>query len=294
MNTNAAKTSLRFRGFPISTTECISSPAGHHHSHHHHAALHRLQSVNKAIMIAVSVTILISCLLLSQKADAAPAPKGRTGTVTILAYPEVVDVYVDGEFKGNTPFSKPLSLSVGEHTFKVTARGHTEYKSAFNISRGRNTTIEVDLLPIAGILKINTDNNIQAQVLVDGEPMGTTPFNMDIPVGERTITVKADGYREYRETLSIEALKEYDYSINLIPANMAGGMGPDSRYPHELPPDQGEEEYAYGHNTLFNQWWFWTAAGAITLSAAAIGTGLLINNRPEIIEADTSINMYFK
>ncbi|MCU0588030.1 MAG: protein kinase [Syntrophobacteraceae bacterium] len=70
---------------------------------------------------------------------------------------------------------------------------------------------------VKGILEIVSDPP-GAEVLVDGEPAGVTPFVSRVPPGERRVTVRSTDHAPWERTLQVEAGKEYPFEVALTPA----------------------------------------------------------------------------
>jgi hypothetical protein len=69
-------------------------------------------------------------------------------------------------------------------------------------------------LQVKGILEITSDPP-GAEVLVDGESAGVTPFVSRIAPGERIVTLRHPDHGEWEQRVHIEAGKEYPFSVNL-------------------------------------------------------------------------------
>ena len=74
---------------------------------------------------------------------AAPAPSVQNATVNIVSTPAGADIEVDGSFAGNAPSA--LSLSVGEHTIRITKNGFQAWERKLKLSGGTvNVTAELE------------------------------------------------------------------------------------------------------------------------------------------------------
>lgn len=171
----------------------------------------------------------------------------RTGTLVLYSTTEGAVVEVDGEVVGTTPLEAGVTVPVGTHKIHVRLRGWTEYLDTFEVRRNKTTELEVDLIPIAGIVTVNTADP-GATVKIDGKVMGVTPFDQDIEVGKRTLTISRPGYEAKTETLDIAPGERYALTLTL-----------------DALPDVG----AASGTPIYEKWWFWTIIGVAVAGGAA-------------------------
>lgn len=135
------------------------------------------------------------------------------GYVKITA-PENSYIYINNENKGRSYWSGRLTegmyfVEAKKDSYRTTSRN-------INVVRGQDQDIELEApTPIYGMLNINS-HPVGASVYVDGEMIGTTPnvFN-NILVGNRSITLKNEGYQDYTSSLNIEEGKVTDVDAQL-------------------------------------------------------------------------------
>jgi len=109
-------------------------------------------------------------------------------------------IYVDGNLVGETPRETPLGF--GHHTIRVVRNGVKVEKEVDVMESTRNG---LDLVFEFGrLITISTDQNGDV-VLVDGERVGTSPVNVDLPEGRHSIHAQRD--KKYADK-DIEVLKE--------------------------------------------------------------------------------------
>jgi hypothetical protein len=196
-------------------------------------------------------------LALGAAAPAAAAPKGQvnTGVLVLSSQTEGADVSVDGKLIGKTPLKDPITLRPGKYTLKMTKRGYTEYIDVFTIRARKETKLDIDLLPVAGILRI-TANVQPARVFVDGKFVGETPLEAEIAAGSRTIKATKGGYRDLVKTVNVVAGQpgNLDLTLEELPA--------DQNPFRPLPPRPLK---------WYERWWVWAViAGGATALALVI------------------------
>lgn len=125
-----------------------------------------------------------------QSAGTAPAP----ATLTVTTRPEGAQVFVDGEHRGATPMTLPISP--GAHTLLVRRGAHERVLSVTAVS-GSDIVRDLDMpvapaAPTTGALSVVTDPP-GARVSIDGRPAGHSPVTVDaLTAGEHRIAVAAE------------------------------------------------------------------------------------------------------
>ena len=74
---------------------------------------------------------------------APPAPAEATGTVSVTTNPDGADVYVDGEFYGNSPAT--LKLRPGKHTVGVKMSGYKDWSRGISTESGSESHLTAAL-----------------------------------------------------------------------------------------------------------------------------------------------------
>ncbi|MEZ4266713.1 MAG: PEGA domain-containing protein [Myxococcota bacterium] len=184
-----------------------------------------------------------------------PAPEVRevptTGTVSISSTTTGAKIELDGKLVGTVPLAGPLTLEAGEHTIRAHLRGWSDYTDTFRVEAGGDLELEVDQVPVAGILRVTTAEP-GASVAVGGKALGVTPFDQDVAIGKITLTVSRPGYFDDVRELDLEAGQAYDIAVQL----------------KALPPETPK---------VTQRWWFWTIIGVAVAGGATAaiiaGTG---------------------
>ena len=124
-----------------------------------------------------------------------------TVRTTIAADRPDANVYIDGIFMGTAPVT--TTLEVGTHTVYLYTKRNLVYGPAVvNIQPG-SSNFNFSLLPnyIYGYLEVTSIPN--AQVYVDGEYVGDTPYKDFEKVGSHTVTVSKWGYRDAKQNVYV-------------------------------------------------------------------------------------------
>lgn len=199
---------------------------------------------------------LLVGLVVGASAPAGAAPRGgNTGVLVLSSQTEGAEVFVDGKLVGKTPLAEPITLKPGKYTLKMTKRGHTEYIDVFTIRARKETKLDIDLLPVAGILRI-TANVQPARVFVDGKFVGETPLETEVSPGARTLKLTKGGYKELVKKVEVVAgqPQNLDLTLEELPAD---------QNPFRPPPPRALKWY--------EKWWVWAViAGSATALALVV------------------------
>ena len=203
--------------------------------------------------------LILLLLLATLDASAGRKRRGRQkanldyalpGTVEVLSTTHGAIVEIDGRVVGNIPLEDELAVEPGQHTIRVHLRGWTEHTDSFVVKPGQDVELEIDLLPIAGIVRITTSEP-GASVKLNDRVIGVTPFDQDIPVGEATVMLTHPGFEDHLQSLNVQAGQSYDLNIDLIP----------------LPAVTLRESVE--EMSVVRSWWFWTAVAVVVAGGTA-------------------------
>ncbi|HRE89710.1 MAG TPA: PEGA domain-containing protein, partial [Myxococcota bacterium] len=89
------------------------------------------------------------------------------GELIVVSLTTDATVEVDGKVIGQIPV-EPFALRPGRHTVRVTKRGFAPATRDFDVAPGATVELEIDLLPVAGLLTIASTPS-GASVKVDGK-----------------------------------------------------------------------------------------------------------------------------
>jgi hypothetical protein len=193
------------------------------------------------------------------------AKPGAKGKVALISTSTGATVEIDNQKVGVVPLPGPMEVDPGEHSIRVHLRGWTEHLDTFTVTAGQQTDVEVDLLPVAGIVRIVTPQP-GATVKVNGKVIGVTPFDQEVSVGKAELVVSLTGHKDFIQTLDIIPGRAYDLNPKLeaIP-----GV--------KLETTQVKE--GGSQPAVYEQWWFWTILGLV--AAGGITTAAVLGSLPQ-------------
>ena len=213
------------------------------------------------------VTLMVTAPALDAEARRRKRRRSRakptTATIEIMSMTKGAAVFLDDKQVGKVPLAAPLTVSVKKpHVVRLQKRGFTAYVETVRLKPGEARELEADLVPSGGILKVMC-NIRRAQVLLDGRPIGRTPFDGDVPAGKHKLEIVAPGKQPETRLIDLRAgnVMRVAFVLKDPPAPV---MKKD--------------------DSVFGRWWFWTAVGAAVIggaTAAALASRDVEVNAPE-------------
>ncbi|XXT19136.1 PEGA domain-containing protein [Sorangium sp. So ce429] len=118
--------------------------------------------------------------------------RGVTGMVMVTGAAPGAIVVVDGRVRGEHPLGAPVPVLVGPHLIRVYKEGFSLYEEAVDVAKGNMATLPTDLKPLAetGRLKVGEVNGRKMEVVVDGVPVGETPWDGPVSPGPHSVHLR--------------------------------------------------------------------------------------------------------
>ncbi|HLT35743.1 MAG TPA: PEGA domain-containing protein, partial [Enhygromyxa sp.] len=94
----------------------------------------------------------------------------------------------------------------------------------------------------AGTLEITSEP--VGELIIDGEPAGTTPYEEPLPIGKHTLEIVAEGYKPWTKEIEIQPGKSqaFDVRLEAVPASTVGDHKPTGKKPTGTKPTSVEPE----------------------------------------------------
>lgn len=128
-----------------------------------------------------------------------------TGFLQVVSDPPGASIFMDEHehgAMGQTPFQNVVGL--GTHHIWIERPGYETIERDVEVSIGESTQVEVALERVQYGRILVTANIPTAEVFVDDSRVGTVPYVGDVDSGARTITVRADGMKDWEEEIEVE------------------------------------------------------------------------------------------
>ncbi|MDA3941370.1 MAG: PEGA domain-containing protein [Spirochaetia bacterium] len=148
------------------------------------------------------------------------------GFISVTSEPSDAEVFIDGEFKGTTPFTTE-GLEEGSYSVEIRKGDYTTVNQTASVKAGETTEIVEELELMPGSLTIDSTPK-GSKVFLDGNEMGTTPLSIpEIDAGEYKLTVQKENYNDKTISIIIESGKNkilnqklYHFKGNLHISNL--------------------------------------------------------------------------
>jgi hypothetical protein len=227
-----------------------------------------LDNVNSRARRALVTLITIALTLMPLHASAKrkrPAAPLLPATLVVYSLTEGARVEIDGKDVGSIPLDDDFAVEPGDHTIRLSKLGYSEHNDTFKAPPGGEVELEIDLIPVAGIVTIKA-NAEGATVKVDGKIVGVTPFvNQEVKPGKVALSIEAPGYEPFLQELTIVAGQPFPLVAELTKLPEAELMGSDSAV---MAPE------------FYENVWFWTTVGAVVLGGVATALAFTVG-QPE-------------
>ena len=157
----------------------------------------------------------------AQTDAAVPPSLGEVGELKITTEPPGATVQMDGEVvPGITPMTMP-QVKPGQHVLIATSEGWDPATKNVDVVAGKSAKVTLKLKRGMATLNLGV-TPADAEVLIDGKAHGKGPQQLQVPMGEHTLTLRRDGYQELKETLTINSAQPTNIARNLKPAGAKG------------------------------------------------------------------------
>jgi len=166
----------------------------------------------------------------------------------VSTVPEAM-VFVDGAALGKVPQEK--KVSAGEHPVVVRLEGYKEFEQKAVVEAGKTITVQADLKAVGRLRILSTP--AQAGVVINGLPVGKTPLDLEVEVGETVVRIEMPGFQPFEQTLTIEGGKTQTLSRELAVAGpseaelMAEQRGLSSYGARALPRGRSTVDFSAGY-----------------------------------------------
>ena len=145
----------------------------------------------------------------SGPARAQPARAKPSALEVLEPTPQVVSVWIDGKEAG-TSENQITGVPAGQHSVTLKATGHFDHTEQLTFAAGLPTELKlVRLRKTTATLRVELVEPAVATVFIGGRERGTTASPLaGIAPGEVEVVLRAEGYRERRERVTLEADQE--------------------------------------------------------------------------------------
>ncbi|MDR0895749.1 MAG: SUMF1/EgtB/PvdO family nonheme iron enzyme [Prevotellaceae bacterium] len=134
--------------------------------------------------------------------------------INITSNPDNADVYIDGEKMGNTPYSGK-DFSSGKYQVTIKKNGYVDAEKEILVKKAETITESFTLQKKYSVINI-TSNPDNADVYIDGEKVGDTPYSgKNFSSGKYQVTIKKNGYVDTEKEISVKEAETITESFTL-------------------------------------------------------------------------------
>ena len=145
----------------------------------------------------------------------------ENATVIIDSEPTGAHVQMDGKEIGDTPVLLP-DLALGSYSASVQMTGYTRRDISWKVQNGRPILIKVPLMNNIGTLSLVSDPDA-AEIEIDGQTYGVTPFRDFLEQGQHKIRLTKNGYKPFEKIVTVNRDETTDVEARMetLPGSLA-------------------------------------------------------------------------
>ncbi|TMA25455.1 MAG: PEGA domain-containing protein [Deltaproteobacteria bacterium] len=153
-----------------------------------------------------------------------PMGSGSGSRLTLTSQPGGAAVTLDGKEVGLTPWA--AEMRPGNHRVAVAAKGYLKEERLVAVQPNRDVDLTFALNRSPGPARLHVETEPpEAQVTVDGNPLGTSPLNSEVTPGEHELQITLEGYKTIGQQLSLDPGQQLSLKLAMQPAQ-AGPVPP--------------------------------------------------------------------
>ena len=152
------------------------------------------------------------------------AVRPRVAVLQIGSAPPGAEVYVDRRdlaARGRTPLS--IATTAGQHRIFVVREGFGPAESEIEAVVGQTARHSVDLQALPASVSIEVEG-AAADVLIDGQPAGSTPLRVSLAAGIHEVRLRRVGSDDLRERVEVRPGQERTLRLVMPSLPIAGGI----------------------------------------------------------------------
>lgn len=160
------------------------------------------------------------------------------GVLRVVSEPAGANVTVDGRYRGQTPVR--ISLAPGRrYTVGLSKAGYRAYSRNVVLEAAQGETLRVDLTARIGEVRFAVTPG-DAEILVDGRPVGRGDMRLELPAEPQAIEVRREGFEAWQgevtprpgfpQTVNIRLRTLEEARLASIPQRVTTSQGAALRY----------------------------------------------------------------
>jgi hypothetical protein len=114
----------------------------------------------------------------------------RVGTLAIQGGEPGASVVIDGRYRGTLPLPGPVRLTAGSHEVRAFKEGLETFGATVEVKGRTAAVVTLRNLSTGGRLQVSEQHGRVLEVVVDGAPVGKTPWEGPLSVGTHLVTLR--------------------------------------------------------------------------------------------------------
>jgi hypothetical protein len=114
----------------------------------------------------------------------------RVGTLAVQGGEPGASVVIDGRYRGTLPLPGPVRLVAGSHEVRAFKEGLETFGATVEVEGKKAAVVTLRSLSTGGRLKVSEQYGRALEVVVDGTPVGKTPWEGPLSVGPHLVTLR--------------------------------------------------------------------------------------------------------
>lgn len=138
--------------------------------------------------------------------------------LSIQAKPERARILLDSKIVGTGKVEfKGIQqgLAAGTYNLQVDLLNHRSFSQVLELKSGQIESLDIELQPILGRIKVNTDTD-KAEVFLNGSLVGYTPYEKETIIGDYDLQLKKQGFREERKSFKLTEGATQNFDIPML------------------------------------------------------------------------------
>ena len=159
-------------------------------------------NLNKGVEVRAGGSVVVYEILVRQ-----------TGSIEVSSTPAGAGIWMDNKYVGVAPKKLP-GMPVGKHTVRLSLPDYQDFSREVTVEINGTAEVNAQLAGLPGRILV-TSIPSGAEVFIDGRKVGVTPYSSQVPPGDHSVQVAAQGYQSAEETVSILPNKAKTLDISL-------------------------------------------------------------------------------
>lgn len=151
--------------------------------------------------------------------------RDKVGTIDVRESEPGAILGVDGRSRGDLPSPVPVRVPIGSHRLHVYKPGFEPFDAVVEVAGGQTVIVRAKLTPLAasGLLQVTEAKGRKLTVLVDGAPVGVTPWSDLVRIGPHSVVLRGDAALG-TEPSTVTVSSERNTALSLEAVELTAGL----------------------------------------------------------------------